>query len=131
MNLCFLSIITPLAHTKLAIVLQPLLTHKGSFFACWFTVDMKYCPTTHLGCVTLHLCLFTCFCKLSNLGTKSFSCPSISLQTLQHTIVSFPSHLTTTLDHGSFVAHLLKNKQLNFHSHFLFFLFWILWLWLN
>jgi hypothetical protein len=87
-----------------------LLAHKCSFFAHWFFVDMKYWPTTHSWHATLHFHLLACFCKLSNLGTKSFCLHLISLHTLLWTIINFPSHLIIYLNPCQFHdPHFLKN----------------------
>ncbi len=74
----FFVIATPPTHTRSTIVLHPLLAHKRSFFAYLLSIDMKYCPIAQSSHAALHLCLLAYFCKLSNLGTKIFSCPSIS-----------------------------------------------------
>jgi hypothetical protein len=92
LNLHLLSIVTSLTHTILAMVFRPPLTHNHLFLACLLSIDMKYCPTTHPRCGTLHFCLLASFCKLSNFGTNNFSQPSISLHTLHQTIINFPSH---------------------------------------
>jgi hypothetical protein len=54
---------------------------------------MKYWPTRNSRRATLHFHLPTCFYKLLNLGTNSFSLPSNSLQTLQWTKIEFPTTL--------------------------------------
>lgn len=97
------------------------LAHKCLFFAHWFFLDMKYWPTTHSWHATLHFHLLVCFCKLSNLGTKSLFLHLISLHTLLWTIINFPSHLTITSIHGNFTTHISWKTWFNSHSFFLVF----------
>lgn len=75
-----------------------LLAHKYSVFEHWFFVDIKYWPTTHSWHATLHFHLLACFCKLSNLGAKSFFLHLISLHTLLWTMINFSSHLKIYLN---------------------------------
>jgi len=60
--------------------------------------------------------LISMFYKWSNLGTNKFSLPSTSLQTLQWTMLNFPSHPTTTLAQSHFVINTFWKIQFNSHS---------------
>jgi len=82
---------------------------------------MKYWPTTHSWHATLHFHLLACFCKLSNLGTKSFCLHLISLHTLLWTIINFPSHLTIYRNPWQFHNTHFLETWFNSHSLFLCF----------
>ncbi len=104
MILHLLSIVILPTHTISTTMFQPLLAHNHLFLACWLSINMKYCFTTHLMHATLHFCLPTCFWKLSNFNINNFSLPLISLHTLHWTIINLPSHLITTFAHTNFAT---------------------------
>lgn len=58
---------------------------------------MKYWPTRNPRCATLHFHLPTCFYKLLNLGTNSFSLPSIHYKLYNEPKFNFPPHSTTSI----------------------------------
>jgi hypothetical protein len=61
-------------------------------------------------------CQHTCFNKDSHLSTKSFSQPSITLQTLHLTCVTFPTTPTTNFTQGNFVAHEFWKQRFNSYN---------------
>ncbi len=117
MNLLFFS----LASQKPTTIFWHMLAHSHSILACWLLIDIKYCPTISPRHATLPFPLLACFYKLSNLGNNRFSFPSSSLQILQCTMLSFPSHPTTTSTQGNFISPTSWKTRFNSHSFFMFF----------
>jgi hypothetical protein len=78
-NFYLFSLAKPSTQITFTTKFWPFLENLCLFLTCWLSMDMKYCPTTHPMCATLHFCILVCVRKLSNFSTNFFSLPSILL----------------------------------------------------